>query len=165
MDDWQLHLTTLFPEVRLKRYIEIRSADSQAPERLMALPALVKGVFYEADCLDAAFDMVKRWTFADVAEAYRDVVRVALDARVKGIRVAELAHELYEIAAESLRRQAVRDAAGADERCYLDPVAEIVASGRPPACTIAEQWTGPVASRLTRLVDATAYRTDRVPRS
>ena len=59
MADWSAHLTTLFPEVRLKGYIELRSADSQAPELMLAVPALVKGIFYEADCLQATWDLVK----------------------------------------------------------------------------------------------------------
>jgi glutamate--cysteine ligase len=59
IDDWSLHLTTLFPEVRLKGYIELRSTDSQAPERMLALPALAKGIFYMPHCLDAAFDMIR----------------------------------------------------------------------------------------------------------
>lgn len=157
LDDWQLHLTTLFPEVRLKRYIEFRSADSQTPERLLALPALVKGIFYESDCLDGAYDLVRRWSAEDVAEIYRDVLRQALDARVKGIRIVDLARELFGIAREGLRRQAVRDANGADERQYLESLAEIVASGRAPARVIAEQWTGPWERKLARLVEATAY--------
>ena len=73
LDDWRLHLTTLFPEVRLKGYIELRSADSQTPDRVLAVPALVKGVFYEQDCLEAAFDLVKRWSFADCATLYGEV--------------------------------------------------------------------------------------------
>src|SRR5437016_5373704 len=87
LDDWNLHLTTLFPEVRLKGYIEFRSADSQPPERMLALPALVKGVFYEADCLGAANDLVKRWSYDETDAIWRPVHREALLARFRGVRV------------------------------------------------------------------------------
>src|SRR5438094_232496 len=105
LDDWNLHLTTLFPEVRLKGYIEIRSADSQPPERMLALPALVKGVFYTQDCLEAAWDLVKRWSFEERVALWGDVHREALLAHFKGVKVIELARELYAIAEEGLRRQ------------------------------------------------------------
>src|SRR5207249_4664979 len=82
----------------LNGYIGLRSADSQPPERMLALPALVKGVFYEADCLDAAYDLVKRWTYEETDGLWRQVHREALLARFRGVRVLELARELYAIA-------------------------------------------------------------------
>ncbi len=160
LDDWNLHLTTLFPEVRLKGYIELRSADSQPPERMLALPALVKGIFYEDDCLEAALDLVKRWTFEDTSALYRDVHREALFARMRGIRVLELAHELFAIAEEGLKRQRALDASGEDERRYLAQLGEQLASGRSPARVIAEQWKGrwPEPERIARLIEFAAYR-------
>ena len=140
LDDWNLHLTTLFPEVRLKGYIELRAADSQPPERILALPALVKGVFYEADCLDAAYDLIKRWSYEDCVTLYRDVHREALHARLRGVKVLELARELYSIAEEGLRRQHALNEAGQDERLYLERVGEQLAIGRSPARVIAEKW-------------------------
>ena len=140
LDDWNLHLTTLFPEVRLKGYIELRAADSQPPERILALPALVKGVFYEADCLDAAYDLIKRWSYEDCVTLYRDVHREALHARLRGVKVLELARELYSIAEEGLRRQHALNEAGQDERLYLERVGEQLAMGRSPARVIAEKW-------------------------
>ena len=132
LDDWNLHLTTLFPEVRLKGYIELRSADSQPPERMLALPALVKGVFYTPDCLDAAWDLVKGWNFEERVALYRDVHREALLARFHGIKVLELARELYAIAEEGLRRQAALDSEGRDERMYLERMGEQLALSVPP---------------------------------
>src|SRR3989475_521093 len=142
LDDWNLHLTTLFPEVRLKGYIEIRSADSQPPERMLALPALVKGVFYTQDCLEAAWDLVKRWSFEERVALWGDVHREALLARFKGVKVIELARELYAIAEEGLRRQQGLDRDGRDERVYLQRMGEQLAMGRSPARVIAEKWNG-----------------------
>ena len=158
LDDWNLHLTTLFPEVRLKGYIELRSADSQPPERMLALPALVKGVFYTDDCLQGAWDLVKRWSFEERVTLYRDVHREALQARSRGIKVLELARELFGIAEEGLRRQRALDAAGQDERRYLAHMGEQLASGRAPARVIAEKWTGEWDRRIERLIAYAEYR-------
>jgi glutamate--cysteine ligase len=158
LDDWNLHLTTLFPEVRLKGYIELRSADSQPPERMLALPALVKGIFYTPDCLDAALDLVKRWSVEDVATLYRDVTREALLARFRGIKVIELARELYAMAEEGLRRQGACNATGQDERVYLERMGEQLAMGRSPARVIAEKWNGEWDRKIERLIAYAEYR-------
>jgi glutamate--cysteine ligase len=160
LDDWNLHLTTLFPEVRLKTYLEFRSADSQPPERMLALPALMKGIFYTDDCLDAALDLARRWRWEDVMELYVTVHREALVTRFKGIRVVEYARELFQIAAEGLRRQAALDAAGRDERVYLDRLGEQLELGRSPARVIAEKWQRewPAAERVERLIRYTEWQ-------
>jgi glutamate--cysteine ligase len=157
-DDWNLHLTTLFPEVRLKGFLEFRSADSQTPDRVLALPALAKGLFYTADCQQAGLDLVKRWSFEQVATLYGDVTRAGLAATIRGIRVQELARELLVIAAEGLRRQAARDDRGRDEGRYLEPVIQQVAHGTTAAAEILRLWNGPQDDRLARLIDASALR-------
>ena len=158
LDDWNLHLTTLFPEVRLKGYIEFRSADSQLPERVLALPALAKGLFYDADCQLAGLDFVKRWSPDQVRELYADVTRGGFAARLRGVRVGELARELLAIAAEGLRRQGALDGQGRDERCYLDLVVEQVERGRTAADEILALWNGPWDRRVGPLVEACALR-------
>lgn len=158
LDDWQLHLTTLFPEVRLKGYIEFRSADSQPPERMLALPALVKGVFYEEDCLEAAFDLVRRWSVEDCRRLYEAVVRTGLAARQRGVEVRELACELVDIAEEGLRRQGVLDRQGQDERLYLESLREQTRRGRCPALEMAERWSREWGERVEGLVRRTAFR-------
>jgi glutamate--cysteine ligase len=158
MDDWSLHLTTLFPEVRLKGYIELRSADSQSPERMLALPALARGVFYTPHCLDAAFDMVRDWTYEDVALLYRDVHRRALHARHRGIGILEYARELLAMAEEGVARHRALDDAGNDERVYLERLREELAVGRSPARDLLARFEGPWERKVRPLVEATAYR-------
>ena len=94
LDDWHDHLTTLFPETRIKRYIEVRSADSQPPELMPALSAIVKGAFYESDCLDAAWDLVKDWTWDERMQVYLDSHKDALAARIRRYSLLDLAKEL-----------------------------------------------------------------------
>ncbi|MGH7856379.1 MAG: glutamate--cysteine ligase, partial [Candidatus Binatia bacterium] len=138
--DWQLHLTTLFPEVRLKTYIELRSADSQPPERMLALPALVKGVLYDDDCLLGAWDLVKGWSWSERLDVYDASHRDALQARIRGIKLLELARELCSIAKVGLSRQNVRNANGENETIYLAELERQLDSGKSPARFIAERW-------------------------
>ena len=127
---------------------------------MLALPALVKGIFYECDCLDAAHGLVKRWTYEETEALWRQVHREALLARFRGVRVLELARELYAIAEEGLRRQHELDDSGRDERIYLERMGEQLAMGRSPARVIAEQWSADwdERRRLKRLIESTEFR-------
>jgi glutamate--cysteine ligase len=160
LDDWNLHLTTLFPEVRLKGFIEFRSTDSQPARSLLAPAALVKGLFYEPDCLDAAWDMVKSWTFDECVELAADVTRRALGARMRRIGLREMAAELGKVAAEGLRRQEGMDERGRDETVYLEPCLETIASGTTPAELVARRWRDEWNLDPRALVDATRLRAE-----
>jgi glutamate--cysteine ligase len=158
MADWNNHLTTLFPEVRLKGYIEVRSADSQAPELMLAVPALVKGIFYEQDCLLAAWDLVKRWSWEQRLELYHAAHRVALRARAGRATLAELAAELLEIATAGLERQRVLNGQGDDESLYLERLEDLVKRARCPADGIVEKWGGEWNQQIARLIEGSSYR-------
>jgi glutamate--cysteine ligase len=158
MADWQLHLTTLFPEVRLKTYIEIRSVDSQPPERMLALPALVKGVFFDDDCMLGAWDLVKAWSWSERLEIYDASHREALAARIRGISLLDLARELSVIARVGLVRQDVRNARGENEAIYLDGLDRQLALGLCPGRLIRERWETEWEGRIEKLVEFSAYR-------
>jgi glutamate--cysteine ligase len=140
LEDWHDHLTTLFPETRIKRYIELRSADSQPPELMPALSAIVKGAFYESDCLDAAWDLVKDWTWDERMQVYLDSHRDALAARIRRYSLLDLSKELLQIALEGLRRQKMFNALGEDETIYLEPLDKLLALGKCPADLLIEKW-------------------------
>ena len=156
--DWDAHLTTLFPEFRLKRYIEARSIDSQPPALMLAAPAIVKGVFYTDDCLWAAWDIVKRWKWDERLALYHAVHREALRARVAGIEVRELARELIDIAETGLQQQAQLNAAGESEALYLEQLRDQVRRGYCPADYVIDKWDGKWHHDVARLVTGTAYR-------
>jgi glutamate--cysteine ligase len=158
MADWSAHLTTLFPEVRLKGYIELRAADSQAPELMLAVPALAKGVFYDADCLLAAWDLVKAWSWEERLALYHAVHRQALQARIRRVRLFEIARELVDIAVEGLHRQRALNARGEDESIYLERLQHQVARGRCPADTTIEKWIGEWGQDIARLIAGSSYR-------
>ena len=129
MSDWADHLTTIFPEVRLKRFLEMRGADGGIWRRICGLPALWVGIYYDQVALDAAWDMVKDWT-AEERQAMRDAVpRLAFKTPFRRTTVWELAHRMLEISAAGLKRRAEEDGAGMNEEGFLVPLREIVARG------------------------------------
>lgn len=158
LEDWALHLTTLFPEVRLKRYLEVRSADSQPPEMMLALPALMKGILYEADSLDAAWDLVRRWSWEERVEIYHAAHRDGLRAKVRGILLAELARELIAIATSGLERQHHTNARGESESIYLERLEDLVRHGKSQGRLLAERWEGEWHRDVARLIAHTTYR-------
>ena len=158
LEDWHDHLTTLFPETRIKRYIEVRSADSQPPELMPALSAIVKGAFYESDCLDAAWDLVKDWTWDERMQVYLDSHRDALAARIRRYSLLDLSKELLQIALEGLRRQKMFNALGEDETIYLEPLDKLLALGKCPADLLIEKWQGELDQDIRKLIAYSAYQ-------
>ncbi len=131
--DWSDHMTTAFPEVRLKKYLEMRGADAGPWARLCALPAFWVGLLYDDAALDAAWDLVKDFSLAE-RHALRDgVPRHALKLPFRGGTVRDLAARALEISVAGLRRRARRNADGQDESGFLDVLGEIVDSGLTPA--------------------------------
>jgi glutamate--cysteine ligase len=142
LSDWANHLSTLFPEVRLKRYLEMRGADVGPPERIVALSAFWAGLLYDEAALDGAWDLVKGWSREERERLRADVPRLALNAMVAVRPVREVARDALALARAGLRRRALRDGAGADESRYLAPLEAIVASGRTLAEELLERYRG-----------------------
>jgi len=133
MSDWADHLTTIFPEVRLKQYLEMRGADAGQWRRICGMPALWVGLLYDKVALDAAWDLVKDWS-AEERQALRDMVpKQAFRAPFRNTTVLELARRMLEISAEGLRRRASLDSAGMSEDGFLNPLRELVARGQTRA--------------------------------
>jgi len=129
MSDWADHLTTIFPEVRLKKFLEMRGADGGAWRRICGLPAMWVGILYDDVALDAAWDMVKDWT-TEERQAMRDGVgRQAFKTPFRSTTVWELAQRMLEISAEGLKRRAAHDAIGMTEEGFLVPLREMVNRG------------------------------------
>jgi glutamate--cysteine ligase len=133
LSDWENHLTTLFPEVRLKRYIEMRGADGGPGARIAALPAFWVGLLYDRVALDGAWDLVKDWTESERQALRSAVPTTALATPFRAGTVLDIAREALKLSRDGLRRRARRDRAGNDETVYLATLDEIVASGETPA--------------------------------
>jgi glutamate--cysteine ligase len=140
--DWANHVSTLFPEVRLKRYLEMRGADVGPPERIAALSAFWVGLLYDPAALDAAWDLVKGWSAEDRERLRADVPRLALDAEVAGRPVRDVARDALAFSRAGLSKRALLNGDGRDETHYLDPLDAIVA-GRTPAEELLERFHGP----------------------
>jgi glutamate--cysteine ligase len=147
--DWEDHLSTLFPEVRLKRVIEVRGADVGTRDMCVALPALWKGLLYDHEALAAAEALVPL-AFAERLALHEQVARVALRARVGTHLVLDLCRELVDLAAAGLSR---RGRCGTDEVRFLEPLREILADGRCPAEIALARLNGEYAGDATKLLD------------
>ncbi len=151
ISDWANHLSTLFPEVRLKRFLEMRGADAGPPEMLNALPAFWVGLLYDQASLDAAWDLVKGWTDTE-RQALRDAVpREGLAAMVAGRSLRDIAREVLALSRAGLVRRARRDAKGADESGFLDPLDAIVAGDRTLSQDLAARYRGAWGGQIAPL--------------
>src|SRR6187455_1678592 len=122
LSDWANHLSTIFPEVRLKRYLEMRGADGGPWRRLPALPAYWAGILYDDNALDAAWDLVKGWTVAERQKLRDHVPRFGFKARIRDRYLFEIAKECVALAHSGLRRRARVDHLGRDESRHLEPL-------------------------------------------
>jgi len=157
LSDWANHLSTLFPEVRLKRYLEMRGADAGPRPMLAALPAFWVGLLYDDGVLDQAWQMVKDWS-ATERQALRDAVpRLGLAAPFRGGAIREVAAQALALAHEGLRRRARRDASGRDETLHLAVLDRIVAEGRTEAERLLTLFNGQWKRSVAPIYDTNAY--------
>src|SRR3989475_2663038 len=133
MSDWANHLSTVFPEVRLKRYLEMRGADGGPWRRLPALPAYWVGILYDDDALDAAWNLVKTWTAEERQKLRDEVPKLGFASVIAGCDVLQLAKTTVALAEKGLARRRRLDRASHDESRYLQPIQEYVARGITPA--------------------------------
>ncbi len=142
ISDWANHLSSIFPEVRLKRYLEMRGADSGPLANLLALPALWVGLLYDDASLDAAWDLVKSWSAEERQRLRDDVPRLGLAATIHGRTVFAVASEILQFARAGLARRKRIDASGRDETRYLDILDDFVVRGTTPAQELLEKFNG-----------------------
>jgi glutamate--cysteine ligase len=139
LDDWKLHLNTLFPEVRLKKTIEIRGGDAQSTDMACALPALWTGIFYDDKALDEAEMLVRDWRHDELAELRACVWREGLRATFRGAPLAALAQRVVSLAEDGLGRRSRIDASsGKDERVHVARLRRLVSDARTPADVLVE---------------------------
>jgi glutamate--cysteine ligase len=157
LKDWADHMTTAFPEVRLKKYLEMRGADGGPWNRLCALPAFWVGLLYDGAALDAAWDLVKDFSNAE-RHALRDgVPKHALKLPFRGGTVRDLAVEAVKIAAHGLKRRARVNRNGADESIFIEPLIEIVEANQTPAERKLELFHGEWKGDIDRVFREFAY--------
>jgi glutamate--cysteine ligase len=148
ISDWANHLSSIFPEVRLKRYLEMRGADGNPWRRLPSLTAFWVGLLYDDDVLDACWDMVKDWSADERLKLRNDVPKLGFRAEIRGRNMLALAQEALQLSARGLARRQKLDRNGRDETRYLRPLEESVAAEITPAeellAKFRDKWNGSV---------------------
>ena len=153
LEDWSDHLTTLFPEVRMKRFLEMRGADGGRWRRICAVPAFWTGLLYDQTALDAAWDLVKDWTVEERQGLRDSVPKTALRTPFRGGTLLEVARRALAISEAGLRRRGRRDAQDTDETKFLEPIEMILREGCTPAeemlAQYGNEWRRSVAPMFT----------------
>jgi glutamate--cysteine ligase len=157
ISDWANHLSTIFPEVRLKRYLEMRGADGGPWRRLPSLAAFWVGLLYDEDSLSACWDLVKGWSAAERQKLRDDVPKLGFAAEIRGRNVLTLAQETLRFAARGLARRKFLDRNGRDETRYLRPLEESIARGTTPAEELLEKFHGRWKGSVEPIFDEYAY--------
>ncbi len=155
--DWEDHLTTLFPEVRLKSYLEMRGADSGPWSRLCALPALFVGMLYDDASLKACLEIIKDWDYEDIEGLRRTVPMLGLDAKIAGRRAQDIAKEVLEISRAGLNARAQLNAAGDNETGFLSELDEIATSGKTTAQKLIEKFKNEWGRDINHVYEECAY--------
>jgi len=143
VSDWANHISSIFPEVRLKRYLEMRGSDAGPWRRLPALPAFWVGILYDDASLDAAWDLVKDWSADERQKLRDDVPKQGFAAKLRGRTMLDLATECMALSETGLTRRKRLDHEGRDETRYLGPLQELVSRGITPAEELLEKYYGP----------------------
>jgi glutamate--cysteine ligase len=157
ISDWANHISTIFPEVRLKRYVEMRGSDGGPWRVLPSLPAFWVGLLYDDANLDACWDIVKDWTAEERQKLRDDVPKLGFKASVRGRTLLDLALDTLRLAQKGLTRRKRLDRNGRDETRYLRPLEEIVARGITPAEQLLEKFHGPWNGSVDPIYAEEAY--------
>ena len=159
LSDWADHLTTIFPEARIKKFIEMRGADGGPWRRLCALPALWVGLCYDQTALDAAWDLAKDWTAEERDQLRVDASVKGFKAEVRGRSMLDLAREVLSIADAGLRARARPGAGGMlpDERHFLNALHDQVDRGQTPADELLDHYNGDWGGDLNRIYPEYSY--------
>src|SRR5438270_235469 len=158
LSDWVDHLSTAFPEVRLKSFLEMRGADGGRWSRICALPALWVGLLYDSQALDAAWDLVKHWSIEAREKLRREVPLLGLEALTpNGHSMREFAARVLDIAADGLTRRARLNSAGDNEGGFLDPLRDVVATGMTPADRLLHKYDGEWGGDLSHIYEEFSF--------
>ena len=143
ISDWANHLSTIFPEVRLKRYLEMRGADVGTRSCIIAQSALMVGLYYDSVALDGALELIRRWSAEERQNLRDQAPRLGFQAQIAGRSLRDVARDMLALARGGLSRRGRRDARGRDEGQYLDPLDGLVARGVEPAREWLARFEGP----------------------
>lgn len=157
LSDWADHLTTIFPEARIKQYMEVRGADGGPWDRICALPALWVGLFYNQASLDGAWDLAKAWSPEEMEVLRRDVAKLGFKAEIRGQSVLDIARDFVGLAKQGLKARGNLDGAGVDEVHFLATLQDSLERGKTPAEDLLEKFAADWSGSVTPIYSENAY--------
>ena len=155
--DWEDHLSTIFTEVRIKQFIEVRGADAGSWRRTCALPAFWVGLLYDDVALSKALDLCKKWNFEIVEKLSYDVAKDGLKAKIDGIILEEVASELINYSKEGLNRRNITDGSGLNETHFLKVLEETINEKMTPAEQLLLDYSNLWNGNITSLIKEMSY--------
>ena len=157
LQDWEDHLSTIFTEVRLKSFIEMRGADAGPWQNLCALPALWVGLLYDQSALNEAEYFSSEISIDNLMHIYNEVPKYGLKTKIKGKLLSDLANDVLQIAIEGLKRRNILDAMGNDESGFLKDLIFEVTKGRSPADTMLDLYNKDAVNSKIKIYDFFSY--------
>ena len=139
--DWENHLTTIFPEVRLKSFLEMRGADGGSFESVCALSSFWVGLLYDSESLDSSFNLIKDFNIKQLQELRIEVAKNGLHSIIEGIEIQEIAKKVLKLSREGLRNRNILNENGDSEEIFLDPLQKILSSGKSPSDDLIKKFS------------------------
>ena len=139
--DWENHLTTIFPEVRLKSFLEMRGADGGSFESVCALSSFWVGLLYDSESLDSSFNLIKDFNIKQLQELRMEVAKNGLHSIIEGIEIQEIAKKVLKLSREGLRNRNILNENGDSEEIFLDPLQKILSSGKSPSDDLIQKFS------------------------
>ena len=157
LKDWESHISTIFNEIRLKTYLEIRSADSCSWSGLCSIPAFWTGLLYDEESLNLVLDLTKTWNFSDVNNAYLDAAKLGLKTNLKNKIIFEHAKTFIAIAKKGLQNRAILNKKNNDETIFLNEVEQMIQNQQTPASILIDKFKGPWKENINKIFDEEAF--------
>ncbi len=157
IQDWEDHISTIFPEVRLKQFLEMRGADGAPWAEICALPALWAGIFYDQNALDAAWDLVKGWSEEERQNLRNDVPKLALETKFRNGTVADIARQMLDISTAGLKARNCLNGESMDETHHLAPLEYTLKTGKTLAERMLELYHGKWNGDISKVFIDAAY--------
>ena len=157
LKDWESHISTIFHEIRIKTYMEIRSADSCSWSGLCSIPAFWTGLLYDEESLNHVHDLTKDWKFEEVNNAYLEAAKNGLNTNMRNEPIFEHANKFIEISKQGLVRRGIKNRSNKDESIFLNEIQEMIKSRKTPATMLIEKYNSSWKENINILFDEEAF--------
>jgi glutamate--cysteine ligase len=157
IQDWENHISTIFTELRLKKYLEIRSADSCSSAGICSIPAFWTGLLYDEDSLNQALEYVENWNYQDIYNAYLEVPKKGFDTEIKNKKIFDHAKKLVDLSALGLKNRNQINSKGMDENIFLKDIHNFIKDKKSPAQYLIEKYNTKWKQDIFKIFDEEAF--------